>query len=77
MKLLLYDMLKKSFLISKFNNLCFYDAPSWQDKDGAGFVDAGERFTIDAKVNINGSPQYKVHNSKGKTYYVTASEAYV
>ncbi|QWI47271.1 N-acetylmuramoyl-L-alanine amidase (plasmid) [Bacillus mycoides] len=25
----------------------------------------------------NGLPQYKVHNSKGKTYYVTANEAYV
>ncbi|CAI8902822.1 hypothetical protein EMIT079MI2_30007 [Bacillus sp. IT-79MI2] len=34
-------------------------------------------FIIDAKVTINGSPQYKVHNSKGKTYYVTANEAYV
>ncbi|EJS11570.1 hypothetical protein IKS_05458 [Bacillus cereus VDM062] len=32
---------------------------------------------IDAKVIVNGSPQYKVHNSKGKTYYVTANEAYV
>ncbi|MBC6976022.1 N-acetylmuramoyl-L-alanine amidase [Bacillus sp. Xin] len=29
------------------------------------------------KVTANGSPQYKVHNSKGKTYYVTAKEAYV
>ncbi|PGD99247.1 N-acetylmuramoyl-L-alanine amidase, partial [Bacillus pseudomycoides] len=23
---------------------------------------------------VNGSPQYKVHNSKGNTYYITASE---
>ncbi|HDR7791077.1 N-acetylmuramoyl-L-alanine amidase [Bacillus cereus] len=64
-------------VISKVNNLRFYDAPSWQDKDVAGSVDAGLGFTIDAKVNVNGSPQYKVHNSKGKTYYVTANEAYV
>ncbi|PER43985.1 N-acetylmuramoyl-L-alanine amidase, partial [Bacillus thuringiensis] len=28
-------------------------------------------------VSVNGSPQYKVHNSKGTTYYVTANEAYV
>ncbi|WP_170958303.1 hypothetical protein [Bacillus pseudomycoides] len=42
-----------------------------------GTVDAGLGFTIDAKVTVNGSPQYKVQNSKGKTYYVTASEAYV
>ena len=64
-------------VVSKVNNLRFYDAPSWQDKDVAGSVDAGLGFTIDAKVNVNGSPQYKVHNSKGKTYYITASEAYV
>ncbi|MCU5682752.1 N-acetylmuramoyl-L-alanine amidase [Bacillus wiedmannii] len=64
-------------VVSKVNNLRFYDAPSWQDKDVAGSVDAGLGFKIDEKVNVNGSPQYKVHNSKGKTYYVTASEAYV
>ncbi|PEP49504.1 N-acetylmuramoyl-L-alanine amidase, partial [Bacillus pseudomycoides] len=34
-------------------------------------------FAIDAKVTVNGSTQYKVHNSKGKTYYITANEAYV
>ncbi|HHT7112202.1 TPA: N-acetylmuramoyl-L-alanine amidase [Bacillus cereus] len=64
-------------VVSKVNNLRFYDAPSWQDKDVAGSVDVGLGFTIDAKVSVNGSPQYKVHNSKGKTYYITASEAYV
>ncbi|RFT62127.1 N-acetylmuramoyl-L-alanine amidase [Bacillus clarus] len=26
---------------------------------------------------VSGSLQYKIHNSRGKTYYVTASEAYV
>lgn len=41
----------------------------------AGTVDEELGFIIDEKVN--GSPQYKVHNSKGKTYYVTANEAYV
>ncbi|PHF99060.1 N-acetylmuramoyl-L-alanine amidase [Bacillus toyonensis] len=64
-------------VVSKVNNLRFYDASSWQDKDVAGAVDAGLGFTIDAKVSANGSPQYKVHNSKGKTYYVTANEVYV
>ncbi|PFB82947.1 N-acetylmuramoyl-L-alanine amidase [Bacillus anthracis] len=64
-------------VVSKVNNLRFYDAPSWQDKDVAGSVDAGLGFTIDAKVSVNGSPQYKVHNSKDKTYYVTANEAFV
>ncbi|PGT74072.1 N-acetylmuramoyl-L-alanine amidase [Bacillus cereus] len=64
-------------VVSKVNNLRFYDAPSWQDKDVAGSVDTGLGFIIDAKVSVNGSLQYKVHNSKGKTYYVTANEAYV
>ncbi|MGG5738577.1 N-acetylmuramoyl-L-alanine amidase [Bacillus cereus group sp. IBL03679] len=39
-------------------------------------VDVGEGFTIDAKVNVSGSPQFKVHN-KGQTYYVTTNGAYV
>jgi len=64
-------------VVFKVDNLRFYDSLSWQDKDVAGSLDAGLGFTIDAKVNINGSSQYKVHNSKGKTYYVTANEAYV
>ncbi|WP_441296547.1 N-acetylmuramoyl-L-alanine amidase [Bacillus sp. AFS023182] len=64
-------------VVSKVDNLRFYDSPSWQDKNVAGTLDTGLGFTIDAKVTVNGSPQYKVHNSKGKTYYVTANEAYV
>ncbi|PJZ17910.1 N-acetylmuramoyl-L-alanine amidase, partial [Bacillus cereus] len=35
-------------VVSKVNNLCFYDTPSWQDKDVAGSVDAGLGFIIDA-----------------------------
>lgn len=34
-------------------------------------------FIIDAKVIVDGSSKYKVHNSKGKPYYVTANEVYV
>ncbi|PFE06789.1 N-acetylmuramoyl-L-alanine amidase [Bacillus cereus] len=64
-------------VVSKVNNLRFYDAPSWQDKDVAGSVDEGLGFTIDAKIIVNGSYQYKVHNSRWKTYNVTANEAYV
>ncbi|WP_144508851.1 peptidoglycan recognition protein family protein [Bacillus mycoides] len=64
-------------VVSKVDNLRFYDSPSWKDKDVAGSVDAGLGFTIDAKVTVNGSAQYKVHNSRGTTYYVTANEAYV
>ncbi|MDC2867552.1 N-acetylmuramoyl-L-alanine amidase [Bacillus sp. BP-3] len=76
---------KKSFVssvagkrvVSKVDNLRFYDSASWQDKDVAGTLDEGLGFTIDEKVMVNGSPQYKVHNSRGKTYYITANEAYV
>ncbi|MBC6973039.1 N-acetylmuramoyl-L-alanine amidase [Bacillus sp. Xin] len=64
-------------VVSKVDNLRFYDSPSWQDKNVAGTLDTGLGFTIDEKVMVNGSPQYKVHNSKGKTYYVTANKAYV
>ncbi len=64
-------------LISKVDNLRFYESPSWQDKDVAGTVDMGLGFAIDTKVIVNGSYQYKVHNNKGKTYYVTANPAYV
>ncbi len=55
--------------------LRFYDAPSWQGKDVAGSVDVG--FTIIDKVSVNCSPQYKVKNSRGNMYYITASSYYV
>ncbi|MEM5610926.1 N-acetylmuramoyl-L-alanine amidase [Bacillus thuringiensis] len=64
-------------VISKVDNLRFYYSPSWQDKDVAGTVDEGEGFIMDKKVSLNGFPQYRVHNSKGRTYYVTANAAYV
>jgi len=64
-------------VVSKVNNLRFYDVPYWQDKDAAGSVNAGLGVTIDTKVTVNGSSQYKVHNSKAKTYYVNANKAYV
>ncbi|GCF77128.1 N-acetylmuramoyl-L-alanine amidase [Bacillus cereus] len=64
-------------VISKVDNLRFYESPSWQDKDVAEVVDIGLGFVIETKVIVNGSYQYKVHNSKGKTYYVTTNPAYV
>ncbi|WP_423748440.1 hypothetical protein [Bacillus cereus] len=42
-----------------------------------GTVNKGLRFIIDEKVMVNGSTQYKVHNSKCATYYITACEKYV
>ncbi|MDM5186429.1 N-acetylmuramoyl-L-alanine amidase [Bacillus sp. DX4.1] len=43
----------------------------------ASTLDVGLGFTIDTKVMVDGSPQYKVHNSKDAMYYVTANEAHV
>lgn len=53
-------------VVSKVNILRFYDARSWQDKDVDGFVDVGEVFTIFRKLNMEGSVQFKAHNSIGK-----------
>ncbi|EOP40020.1 hypothetical protein IKI_02865 [Bacillus toyonensis] len=64
-------------VVTKVDNLRFYESPSWHDKDVAGTLDAGLGVTIDEKVTVNGSSQYKVYNSKGKTYYITTNEAYV
>ncbi|MBC2196802.1 N-acetylmuramoyl-L-alanine amidase family protein [Listeria booriae] len=65
-------------LVSKTNDLRFYAKPSWEDKDVVGTVNKNLGFpTILAKVNVNGSPQYKVQNSKGKTYYITAAPKHV
>ncbi|MGD6835500.1 N-acetylmuramoyl-L-alanine amidase [Bacillus thuringiensis] len=64
-------------VVSKVNDLRFYSKPSWLDRDVAGTVDEGLGFTILDKVSVNGSPQYKVHNSKGNTYYITTSDTYV
>ncbi|MEW4067105.1 MULTISPECIES: N-acetylmuramoyl-L-alanine amidase [Bacillus] len=63
--------------VSTVNDLRFYSKPSWLDKDVAGTVDEGLGFTIEAKVGVDGSSQYKVHNSKGEIYYVTANLACV
>ncbi|PEN94200.1 N-acetylmuramoyl-L-alanine amidase [Bacillus cereus] len=64
-------------VVSKVDNLRFYHSPSWQDSAVAGTLDAGEGFTIDEKVSVDGFTQFKVHNSKGRTYYVTSNKAYV
>jgi N-acetylmuramoyl-L-alanine amidase len=64
---------------SKHNGtLRFYNKPSWQDKDVAGTIKKGYGFpTIVDKVKVGGAEQYKVKNSKGATYYITASSKYV
>lgn len=55
----------------------YYNKPSWSDKDVAGTCDAGLGFTILDKVSVGGAEQYKVKNSKGVIFYITASEKFV
>ncbi|MEW4153378.1 N-acetylmuramoyl-L-alanine amidase [Bacillus thuringiensis] len=69
--------MKGKCVVSKVDNLRFYDSPSWQDSAVAGTVDSGEGFIIDEKVSVDGFTQFKVHNSKGRTYYMTSNKAYV
>ncbi|MGR5970034.1 N-acetylmuramoyl-L-alanine amidase [Bacillus paranthracis] len=69
--------MKGKRVVAKVDNLRFYDSPSWQDSAVAGTVDSGEGFIIDEKVSVDGFTQFKVHNSKGRTYYVTTNEGCV
>ncbi|MFB6649342.1 N-acetylmuramoyl-L-alanine amidase [Bacillus toyonensis] len=64
-------------VVSKINDLRFYSIASWADRDVAGTVDEGLGFTIIDKVSVNGSQQYKVKNSRGNVFYITASSYYV
>ncbi|MCY9156197.1 N-acetylmuramoyl-L-alanine amidase [Bacillus haynesii] len=65
-------------LKSKVNGLRFYSKPSWEDKDVVGTVNKGYGFpTVVEKVKVGSAYQYKVKNSKGATYYITASDKYV
>ncbi|PEK40922.1 N-acetylmuramoyl-L-alanine amidase [Bacillus toyonensis] len=64
-------------VVSKVNDLRFYSKASWADRDVAGTVDEGLGFTITDKVSVNGSQQYKVKNSRGNVFYITASSYYV
>ncbi|MGM8034934.1 peptidoglycan recognition protein family protein [Listeria monocytogenes] len=69
---------KNKKLASKVNGLRFYNKPSWSDKDVVGTVNKGIGFpTIVSKVKVGTAYQYKVKNSKGATYYITASDKYV
>lgn len=63
---------------SKVNGLRFYSKPSWSDKDVVGTVNKGYGFpTIMSRHKVGSSYQYKVKNSKGAVYYITAVSKYV
>ncbi|GGM19995.1 hypothetical protein GCM10011351_02300 [Paraliobacillus quinghaiensis] len=63
---------------SKVNNLRFYEEPSWEDDALVNTIKKGIGFPkIVEKVTVGNGEQYKVENSKGETYYITAHEKYV
>lgn len=62
---------------SKVDSLRFYSKPTWDAKYQAGIVSKGLGFTIISKITVEGSPQYKVKNSAGMIFYITASDKYV
>ena len=65
-------------LESKINNLRFYNKPSWSDANLVGRVNKGIGFpTIVRKLKVGKGEQYEVKNSKGASYYITASDKYV
>jgi N-acetylmuramoyl-L-alanine amidase CwlA len=64
-------------VVSKVDGLNFYSRPTWDKAYVVGQCNAGEGFTIVTKVPVDDAYQYKVQNSKGATYYITASPTYV
>lgn len=70
---------KSKQLVSHYpGKLRFYKKPSWQDADVYGYLTMGQRFPkVIKKLTVGRGKQYQVENSKGETYYVTASPIYV
>lgn len=58
--------------------LRFYHQPSWQDKDVFGYLTRGLGFPeVLEKLSVGTDEQYRVKNSRGQTFYITASSRYV
>lgn len=55
--------------------LRFYNRNSWEDRHVAGTIKRGIGFPTIVKKESNG--QYQVKNSRGQTYWITASTKYV
>ncbi|WP_275896248.1 N-acetylmuramoyl-L-alanine amidase [Paraliobacillus sediminis] len=65
-------------LVSKVDNLRYYREPSWEDNACVNTINKGIGFPeIAAKITVGTGAQYKVLNSKGEIYYITAHEKYV
>jgi N-acetylmuramoyl-L-alanine amidase CwlA len=58
-------------------NLNFYDRPTWNKKYKVGECPEGLGFTIVDKIKVDDAYQYKVKNSRGVVFYLTASDKYV
>lgn len=57
------------------DGLNFYNGPRWTRPSGTfGY---GQGWKVDNKYLVNGSPMYRVQNSKGDLYWITASPKYV
>lgn len=57
------------------DGLNFYDGPRWTRPTGTfGY---GEGWKVDNLYRVNGSLMYRVQNSKGKLFWITASKKYV
>lgn len=58
--------------------LRFYNKPSWQDKDVFGYMTKGQVFPeVLETVSVGKGKQYKVRNSAGNIFYVTAHPNFV
>src|SRR5690625_1346718 len=57
------------------DGLNFYDGPRWSNPTGT--FSYGQGWKIDNKYLVNGSPMYRVQNSKGDLYFITASKKFV
>ena len=54
-------------IVAKVN---FYNTPRWTNP--SGHFTRGQGWTIIDLITTNGSPQYKVKNSRGRVFYITA-----
>lgn len=65
-------------IASKVDNLRYYKEPSWEDDACVNTINKGIGFPeIIEKIIVGNGAQYKVINSKGQIYYITANEKYV
>jgi N-acetylmuramoyl-L-alanine amidase len=72
------DSNKTNWVRAKVDGLRYYSRPSWNDKDVAGHLPKGYGFPQAVrKVRVDDAWQYEVKNSRGETYYLTASDKYV